>query len=130
MKRWLSLFAAGALALAVVSTGTAPSPAFAAKGNKLGKQGKGGGHLKKLREALDKLNLSADQKTQVDQLLNATQGEVKQIREGSGTPEEKKAKMKEAGRAMRQKLGTILTPEQKKQLRETMRANRKAKTAA
>lgn len=133
MKRWMITLAAGVMAASlVVPALAAPGAPGAGKQARQGAQGRKGGQrgMKRLQGALAKLNLTADQKTKIDALSEATKAEVKKIQAGSGTPEEKRPKMRAAMRAFREKLNAILTPEQQKQLREEMQKGRKKNARA
>jgi Spy/CpxP family protein refolding chaperone len=133
MKNPLILFAAGALALtlsapafAAEGAGTPGAPAKSAKAAKAGKGAKGGGRMK---AALEKLNLTAEQKPKVDKAFAAYQADVKKIRDGAGTNDEKKPKLRAASRAFQTQLSTILTSEQQQKLKE-MRKQRPGATGA
>jgi len=87
-----------------------------------------GGKAAQRGERLDKflaeLNLTDDQKTQIDAVrketrekLAALKGQLKDL-----TPEERRAKVKEAAGDVRGKIMAILTDEQKAQLKEKMQA--------
>jgi len=123
MNRWLITLVAGIAAVTLsgavmAAQAEAPAPEkapakAAGRGNR--------GQIQRFKNALAKLTLTDDQKKKVDEAVTATQAEMKKIREGEGTPQEKRPKNQAAIKAFREKLNTILTPEQQKQLREEMK---------
>ena len=121
MKRWINALAVSLIALSV-SAPAFSAPAAQAGQTQAAKPGKGkgraGGGFKRIEDALAKLNLTAEQKPKVDAAIKAAKDEAKKVREGAGTPEEKRPKMREVQKNLREKLQTILTPEQQKQLKE------------
>jgi Spy/CpxP family protein refolding chaperone len=120
MNRWIKVLAASVLTLTVAApvlvVDARPALAQAAKPAK--KKGKGAGGFKRVETALAKLNLTAEQKPKVDAVITAAKAEAKKINEGTGTPEEKRPKLRGLQKQTREKLAAILTPEQQKQLRE------------
>lgn len=125
MKRWITALAAGVLALSVF----APTAAQAAEQAPKPARGQRAGGGKRLQAALAKLNLTAEQKPKVDAAVKATSEEMKKIRQGAGTPQEKRPKLREAQKGLITKLQSILTPEQQNQLKAEMGAKKGAKGA-
>lgn len=133
MKRWINVLAASLIALSVsVPAFAAPAaPAGQAQAAKPGKgKGRAGGGFKRLDDALAKLNLTAEQKPKVDAAVKTAKDEAKKVREGAGTPEEKRPKMREIQKNLREKLQAILTPEQQKQFKEATARKKDAAGAA
>jgi len=81
----------------------------------------GGGPLQAVQQALDKLDLSDDQKQQVTDLLTATKAKLAEIRSNAAAGADVKQELQEARKDMREKLQTILTPEQMQTFTEAMR---------
>lgn len=134
MNRLLTSLAAGLLALAIatpVVTATAayaaPAAATAAAPEKGKGKGKRAGAMKKLEAVLPSLNLTAEQKPKVQEIIDKTKAELKEVQKAGGTPQEKRAKTKPIREAMTKKLMAILTPEQQTKLKEAM--GRKGKGA-
>ncbi|MGV3720502.1 MAG: hypothetical protein ACO1SX_06280 [Actinomycetota bacterium] len=123
MKRWITLLAAGALALCVTAP-TLAAPAAEKPAAPKAAKGKRAGGMKRFEAALAKLNLTAEQKPKVDAAVKTAQAESKKIREGAGAPQEKRPKMREVQKGLQTKLRAILTPEQQKQLKEALAASR------
>ncbi|MFN3651501.1 MAG: hypothetical protein ACK47B_18150 [Armatimonadota bacterium] len=128
MNRWMTTLAAGALALSFTGSALAQAPAKpaqkpAAQDGQRAQRGQRG--QARLKAALDKLGLTADQKTKVDALMKNQAAEMKKLREAPGTPQEKRPKMREAAKQFRSKLEAILTAEQKTKLREMQREARR-----
>lgn len=135
MKRWMNILAASLIALSVsvpaFSAPDAAAPAAKAQAGKPGKgKGRAGGGFKRMDDALAKLNLTAEQKPKVDAAIKDAKAEAKKIRESGGTPEEKRPKMRELQKGLRDKLQAILTPEQLKQLKEATARKRDGAGAA
>ncbi len=87
----------------------APPPATqptARRGNALG------GGLQYVQRALDTLDLSDDQKQQVKDLLAATQAKLTDIRNNAAAGADVQQDLQQARKDVRQKLQTILTPDQ------------------
>ena len=120
MNRWITQLAAVAVGLSLTTAAYAAPEAGAApkKPGQKGAKGQKAGGGKRMEMALAKLNLTPDQKTKIDKLIADSKAEGKKLRTAEGTPEEKKAKRREAGKAFRQKLNAILTPAQQAQLKE------------
>jgi len=122
MKRWINVLAISLIALSVsvpAFAAEAAAPAGQAQAAKPGKgKGRAGGGFKRMDDALAKLNLTAEQKPKVDAAIKAAKDEAKKIRDSGGTPEEKRPKMREVQKSLREKLQAILTPEQQKQFKE------------
>ena len=86
------------------------------------RDGRGGGPTTRpfgqlLRDALGKLELSEEQKTQVDQLLDDSAEKMRALREQQ---ENVREQFREIFRDTHEQLNQILTPEQRDQLRELM----------
>lgn len=128
MKRWINVLAVSLIALSVSAPAAQAGQAQAGAARK-GK-GRAGGGFKRIEDALAKLNLTAEQKPKVDAAIKAAKDEAKKVREGAGTPEEKRPKMREVQKTLREKLQTILTPEQQKQLKEATARKKNAAGAA
>jgi Spy/CpxP family protein refolding chaperone len=133
MKRWINALAVSLIALSV------SVPAFSAPAAQAGQaqagaprkgKGRAGGGFKRMEDALAKLNLTAEQKPKVDAAIKAAKDEAKKVREGGGTPQEKRPKMREVQKTLREKLQTILTPDQQKQLKEATARKKNAAGAA
>jgi periplasmic protein CpxP/Spy len=134
MNRCFAVLAAGAVALSFTLTGPAPAMAQndqgkAAQGEQRqgqrqgaqrgGQRGQRGGQRApggRLQAALAKLNLNADQKTKIKAVTDDSEAQLKKIRDGQGTPEEKREKSRPIMQNTREKVMAILTPEQRKQL--------------
>lgn len=84
----------------------------------------GGGILQRLRTDLDKLDLTADQKTDIDELLKSNAGKFREIMEKRRQGEDVKGEVQELMQDIRTKLQSILTPEQAAQLREMLQSQR------
>lgn len=131
-KRWIAaLSLAGLLATAAAPMLTVP--AWAAKTNaagasKPGKTEKGASKgLTRFKNALEKLNLTPQQKPRVDEAVKTAEAEFKKLPSGPGSdPKANKKEAKNIIAGLRNKLTTILTPEQQKQLQElTSKKNKK-----
>ena len=121
MKSWITKLAAAVLGLSLAAAVcAAPEAGAPKKPGQKGAKGQNAGGPHRLQAALAKLNLTTDQKTRIDKLIADSRAENKKLRTAAGTPEEKKAKRREAGKAFRQKLNAILTPAQQAQLKEAM----------
>lgn len=120
MNRWIKILAAGVLTLTVAApvlvVSATPAAAQAAKPAK-GK-GKGAGGFKRLEAALAKLNLTAEQKPKVDAAIKEAKDSAKKLADAGGTPQERRPKMREVQKTLREKLTAILTPEQQTQFKE------------
>jgi len=124
---WLtSLAAALALSLAAPAPAApkAEKPSLAPPGAAAKKGPRGGRALARLQAAMDQLGLTAAQKPKVTALVKATQAEVKKIREGAGTPEQKRPKVQAAMKDARMKLLAMLTPAQQKKLKALLEQSR------
>lgn len=118
------IVAAGLMGPAAVSIFAADAPAPAASQNaKHGRQ-----PMAKLEEALAKLDLSADQKTQVEKIITDTKTKLQAIRAEAKTGDKDKAKeeAKTVIKGAREEIAKVLTKEQSKQLHELMKAERGA----
>ena len=126
MKKWIITLAAAALTVALAmpasaqkseagaTTAKKPGAAAGAKG-----QGKKGGG--KMRALLAKLNLTAEQKTKIQDIQKASREETKKLREGGQPSPENKTKLKELRKQTTDKIMAVLTPEQQKTLKEEMK---------
>ena len=137
--RWGAVVAAGALAWALAlpaaaqGAGEKPGKPKAAAGQPADARpaggGRRGGGFQMYRQAAEKLGLNADQKAKVDRILTDSRAEMKKIREGAGTPQEKRPKVQALRKATRQKIDAVLTPPQREKLK-TMMAEAAAKRRA
>jgi Spy/CpxP family protein refolding chaperone len=82
--------------------------------------------LKMLHERLDKLDLSADQKKQIAQIMSDTEAQIKQtMQETRGaSQDDRRQKFQGILSDLREKIGGVLTDEQKQKLQEEMAAAR------
>jgi Spy/CpxP family protein refolding chaperone len=138
-NRWATTLAAGALACTLAApTGAAPAaagktgPAKAAaakpgisRPGRTGPRGRGGA-LRVLEQASQRLGLNTGQKATIKKILADCRAEMKKIREGAGTAQEKRPRLQAARKAARQEIEAILTPEQRQKLRK-IRAEAAAK---
>jgi Spy/CpxP family protein refolding chaperone len=72
----------------------------------------------RFEEALKHLNLNGDQQSQVQTIINETRSQLKDVRK------DEQPKVMEIRKHARERLQTVLTPEQWKQLQEQMRQGR------
>jgi len=83
--------------------------------------GAAGNRLRRLREGLEKIGLSDDQKQKIQSLLDETRVKFEQARkDAAGTGTDSSDKLRTAGAELREKLAQILTDEQREQLRDFM----------
>ncbi len=116
--------AGAVLALAIAApVFTAAHPAAAAQ-KQAGKGQRGAGGPRRVMAILEKLNLTADQKTKIKDAGAAYRAEAEKLKGLSD--EERKTKNRELGKGFRDKLNSILTEDQKKQLQEEMKKARPA----
>ncbi len=134
-KRWMAAVTLAGL-LASVAAPAMMAPASAAKTTaagapKPGKSEKGGSKgLTRVKNALEKLNLTPQQKPRVDDAVKAAEAELKKLPSGPGAdPKANKKEAKNILTGLRNKLSAILTPEQQKQL-QTLTAKKNKKPAA
>ncbi|MDX6711412.1 MAG: hypothetical protein QOH96_2428 [Blastocatellia bacterium] len=73
-------------------------------------------HSPQIKRIIDSLNLSADQKTQVEAIVNDTKSQLRDLRKES---QPRVDEIRQKGRA---RLQTVLTPEQWKQLEDREKA--------
>lgn len=124
MKRWIAALSAGALLVglslpvAAQAQNEKPKPG-AAQGRR------GGGGMKRLQMLLEKLDLTAEQKPKVQELVKSTQAEMQKL-----PKEERRTKGREIMKGFQQKLNAILTPDQQQKLKEMRRSANKAAAAA
>jgi Spy/CpxP family protein refolding chaperone len=85
-------------------------------------RGAGGGDvIVRLRTALEKLNLSGDQKRQIKEVLESAETKAKDLREkAQGGDQDAREKLSMVMRDTRQKIGDILTDNQKQQLQDAL----------
>ena len=102
--------AAGALFALTPSLRAEDKPAKAPKAERPEGGPRGGQRGDMLKEMAEKLNLTAEQKTKLQEAFKAQRENRKDLKDA--TPEERRAAMKEAREAMDAKIKEILTPEQ------------------
>jgi Spy/CpxP family protein refolding chaperone len=125
MKRWMSALLLSALCVTLTVPALAQGTTAPEKGKaKAGARGNRGNRMQAL---MAKLNLTAEQKTKLKAAQDANRAEVQKIRQAPGTREEKRPQMREARKAFMQKVNSILTAEQQKQLKEEMAKARAAR---
>jgi Spy/CpxP family protein refolding chaperone len=73
-------------------------------------------HSPQIKHIIDSLNLGADQKTQVEAIINDTRGQLRDLRK------ESQPRVDEIRQKARARLQTVLTPEQWKQLEDREKA--------
>ena len=134
-KRWIAAAALAGL-LAAVAAPSMTVPAYAAKTNAAGaptpgKKEKGGFKgLTRVKNALVKLNLTPQQKPRVDEAVKTAEAELKKLPTGAGTdPKANKKQAKNIIAGLKNKLSSILTPDQQKQL-QALTAKKNKKPAA
>lgn len=99
--------------------------AQAQRGQGQGQGGGQGGQIRRIREAVDALGLTDEQKPKVEAILKDTEEKVQQARqESQGDQDAFREKARAIGQDTITQLESVLTPEQQQKLRETMRANR------
>lgn len=106
----LAAVAAGALFALTPSLRAEDKPAKAPKAERPEGGPRGGQRGDMLKEMAEKLNLTAEQKTKLQEAFKAQRENRKDLKDA--TPEERRAAMKEAREAMDAKIKEILTPEQ------------------
>jgi Spy/CpxP family protein refolding chaperone len=79
-----------------------------------------GGGLRYVQQALDKLDLSDDQKQQIKDLLAATQSKLADLRNQAVAGADVQKDIQQVRKDMRQKLQTILTPDQMQAFTDAM----------
>jgi len=86
-----------------------------------GGAGAGGGFLDRLRDGMSKLDLTDDQKQQLQSLREETQKKMQEIRDSAqGDMQKMREKMPEIVQDAMSKMRDILSPEQMQKLRESM----------
>jgi Spy/CpxP family protein refolding chaperone len=82
--------------------------------------------LKMLHERLDKLDLSADQKKQIAQIMSDTEAQIKQTMQETrgGSQDDRRQKFQTIMGDLREKIGGVLSDEQKQKLQQEMAAAR------
>jgi len=85
-----------------------------------------GQFLKMLHERLDKLDLSADQKKQIAEIMSDTEAQIKKtVQETRGdSQDDRRQKFQTILGNLREKIGGVLTDEQKQKLQQEMAAAR------
>jgi Spy/CpxP family protein refolding chaperone len=131
-KRWIAALSLAGL-LAAVAAPTMTVPAFAAKTTaagaaKPGKTAKGPKGLTRVKNALEKLNLTPQQKPRVDEAVKTAEAELKKLQAGAD-PKANKKEAKNIIAGLKNKLSAILTPDQQKQF-QAMTAKKNKKPAA
>jgi Spy/CpxP family protein refolding chaperone len=128
-KRWIAALSLAGL-LAAVAAPSMTVPAFAAKTTAAGapktaKKGPKG--LTRVKNALEKLNLTPQQKPRVDEAVKTAEAELKKLPTGPGAdPKANKKEAKNIIAGLKNKLSSILTPEQQKQFQAaTAKKNKK-----
>ena len=106
----LAAVAAGALFALTPSLRAEDKPAKAPKAERPEGGPRGGQRMDMLKEMAEKLNLTAEQKTKLQEAFKAQRENRKDLKDA--TPEERRAAMKETREAMDAKIKEILTPEQ------------------
>ncbi len=114
----LAALAAGALFALTPSLRAEDKPAKPAHPEAGSRGGQRGDQLKEMAE---KLNLTADQKTKLQEAFKTQREAMKDL-----TPEERRAKMQENRKATDAKIKAILTPEQYTQWEKLRQENRPA----
>ena len=84
-----------------------------------GRQNPGGG-LRYVQQALDKLDLTDDQKQQIKDLLATTQSKIADLRNKAAGGADVQQDLQQVRKDMRQKLQTILTPDQMQAFTQAM----------
>lgn len=83
--------------------------------------GAGGGMVDRLRDSLQKLDLSDEQRAKIKDLFEEVQSKVQQAREeADGQADQMREKIRPIAQDAREKLQSILTADQQKKLRELM----------
>jgi Spy/CpxP family protein refolding chaperone len=126
MDRRTAIASLGALALGLACPALAAAQNNAGAKPKPGASQRRGGGLRRFDAALAKLNLTTDQKAKIKKASDDAKAKTRAIRQGPGTPQEKRPKTREVMKSFRETLNAILTPEQKKQLRAEMAKDRPA----
>ncbi len=137
MKGFLTVLAAGSLVAGLsgvaVSQGAGPGGKSKPPANSQGKtQGKGqgaqqgqgrrGGFGRVQEEVLAKLNLTAPQKQKIGAIQQKTRDAMMKLRDAPGDRQQKMAKFRELSQKSRQEVLAVLTPKQKAQFEELMKA--------
>ena len=117
----LAALAAGALFALAPSLRAEDKPAKPAPSERPEGGPRGGQRGEMLKEMGEKLNLTADQKTKLQEAFKAQREAMKDL-----TPEERKEKMKTNRKATDVKIKEILTPEQYTQWEKMRQENRPA----
>jgi len=86
-----------------------------------GRPGGGAGALELVQQAIDKLDLSDEQKQQVKDLMAATRSKIEDIRQSAADGTDVQQQIQQVRREMREKIQTILTPEQYQSFTDSMR---------
>lgn len=120
----LATLAAGALFALTPSLRAEDQPAKPAAGEHPAGGPRGGQRGDMLKEMAEKLNLTADQKTKLQEALKSQRDNRKDLKDA--TPEERRTAMKEGREKMDAKIKEILTPEQYAKWEKIRQENRPA----
>jgi periplasmic protein CpxP/Spy len=120
----LAALAAGALFALTPSLRAEDKPAKAPKAERPEGGPRGGQRGDMLKDMAEKLDLTADQKTKLQEAFKAQRENRKDLKDA--TPEERRTAMKEAREAMDAKIKEILTPEQYTKWEKIRQENRPA----
>ena len=83
--------------------------------------GGGAGAIELVQQALDKLDLSDDQRQQIKDLMAATRSKIEDIRQNAANGTDVQQQIQQVRREMREKIQTILTPDQYQSFTDSMR---------
>ena len=86
------------------------------------------GPFYRLREALAQLDLTADQKAKIKQIVGDARGKLQQLKADAPNGTIDKAQAREIIKAARQQILEVLTPAQKAKLREILKAEKTGQT--
>lgn len=129
-KRLQAITAAGALSLAMLATAAAqsqPPAAGAPSAPPAATKQRPMGHG---MHGMQNLNLTDEQKTQIQSIKAKQREQAKAIRADSTLNDtQKKDKLKSLRRDSRKQINGVLTPEQRQQMKENMKERRQAKQA-
>ncbi len=117
--------------ISVASAKPKSSPATRPANKKVAEDRGPGARLQKMQAILDQLNLTDDQKSQINAIrtevrekLQSLRGQLKDL-----SPKDRKARIQESVGNVRERIAAVLTEEQKTQLKEKMKELR-AKNSA
>jgi Spy/CpxP family protein refolding chaperone len=123
-RRVGSLLSAGALCLTLAASLVHPAAAGPAAPAALAAKGAGDGHGGKRMTALERLNLTDGQKSQLRAIQARYGGQLQDLRRAGDRERLKAVRMK-----MRAEMMAVLTPEQRRELREERAKARAARRA-